>query len=125
MLRRLIKKAPRRLFCLLWALAALRLVLPFTVRIPVSLVPSAATVKVSADAPGGVELDTGIPALDTVIVSSAEKAEAPSGMGPEAPAVQAAEAPSVDAPAASSPAPRRLGKSSRAYGESRNTGRRP
>ena len=110
LLRPLLKKAPRRLLCLLWALAALRLVLPFSVKCPVSLVPSAATVKVSAEAPGKVELDTGISALDTAIASTAEKAEAPSGTAGEAPAAQPGEAPSTaDTPTAASPAPRKLG----------------
>ena len=107
LLRRVLKKAPRRLFCLLWALAALRLMLPFTVKSPVSLIPSAATVKVSSEAPGGVELDTGFSALDSAIASSAAKGEAPSGTAVEAPE---AEAPSAaDTPAVSSPAARRPG----------------
>ena len=43
-LRLLLRKAPRRLLCLLWALAAFRLVCPVTLRSPVSLAPRTETV---------------------------------------------------------------------------------
>ena len=38
-LRFLLKKAPRRVICLLWAIVALRLVLPVSIESPVSLIP--------------------------------------------------------------------------------------
>ena len=38
-LRFLLKKAPRRVICLLWAVVAVRLVLPFSIESPVSLIP--------------------------------------------------------------------------------------
>lgn len=38
-LRFLLKKAPRRITCLLWAIVALRLVLPVSIESPVSLIP--------------------------------------------------------------------------------------
>lgn len=46
LLRLVLKKAPRRLICLLWAVVAVRLVLPVSIESPVSLVPSAETFPV-------------------------------------------------------------------------------
>ena len=47
-LRLCLKKAPRWITCLLWGLVALRLILPFNIESPFSLIPSAETV-VSTD----------------------------------------------------------------------------
>ncbi len=38
-LRMLLKKTPRRMICILWAIVALRLMLPFSIESPVSLIP--------------------------------------------------------------------------------------
>ena len=38
-LRMLLKKAPRRMVCMLWAIVALRLMFPFSVESPVSMIP--------------------------------------------------------------------------------------
>ena len=38
-LRLLLKKVPRRVICVLWALVALRLMLPVSVESPVSMIP--------------------------------------------------------------------------------------
>ena len=43
-LRLAFRKAPRWIFCLLWALVALRLVCPFSLESALSLLPSAQTV---------------------------------------------------------------------------------
>ena len=43
-LRTLLRKAPRRIVCMLWAIVALRLVFPFSVESPVSMVPMTTTV---------------------------------------------------------------------------------
>ncbi len=43
--RLLLKKAPRRLVCLLWVVVAIRLVLPATLESPVSLIPSAQVIN--------------------------------------------------------------------------------
>ncbi len=40
LIRLLLRKAPRYIICILWALVALRLAVPFTIESPVSLVPS-------------------------------------------------------------------------------------
>ena len=38
-LRMLLKKAPRRITCILWAIVALRLILPFSIESPASMIP--------------------------------------------------------------------------------------
>ena len=43
--RLLLKKAPRKVTVLLWGLAALRLILPFSIESPTSLVPSAEMIR--------------------------------------------------------------------------------
>lgn len=44
LLRALLRKAPRWIVCMLWAIVALRLILPFSVESPVSMVPMTTTV---------------------------------------------------------------------------------
>ncbi len=72
-LRLIMRKAPRRVLCLLWAVVAVRLLLPVSVESPVSLVPSAETFpveqlyssdRVTAEDKDGMHLDTGLDALD-------------------------------------------------------------
>ena len=48
LLRLCLKKAPRWITCVLWGLVALRLLVPFTIESPISLIPTAETV-VSGD----------------------------------------------------------------------------
>lgn len=43
--RTVFRRAPRKMICLLWALAALRLILPFSVPSPLSLIPEPAKVE--------------------------------------------------------------------------------
>ena len=43
-LRMLLKGAPRRIICILWALVALRLILPFSIESPVSMIPQTTSV---------------------------------------------------------------------------------
>ena len=71
LLRPLIKKLPRWISCLLWALAAVRLVLPFTLESRMSLVPQriAAPVHITPIAP----IMTSLPATQTAApVAAAE-----------------------------------------------------
>ena len=44
LLRVLLKKAPRWITCILWALVAVRLVFPFSIESPVSLIPETTSV---------------------------------------------------------------------------------
>lgn len=71
-LRPLLKKAPRAVSCLLWGLAAVRLVFPFSLESRVSLVPQqiAAPVRVTPIDPtyfAGPALRTGAPAAAQVV----------------------------------------------------------
>ena len=49
LLRILLKKAPKSIHCILWALVAVRLLCPFSPESILSLIPSAETVSVSVD----------------------------------------------------------------------------
>ncbi len=65
LLRPLTRKAPKNLRCLLWALAALRLLLPARLKSPLSLLPSAAPITV---APGAApRVQSGFAAVDAAI----------------------------------------------------------
>ena len=71
-LRPLLKKAPRAVSCLLWGLAAVRLVFPFSLESRVSLVPQqiAAPVRVTPIDPtyfAGPTIQTGAPAAAQVV----------------------------------------------------------
>lgn len=67
LLRLLLKKAPKAIICVLWALVAIRLVLPFSVESVMSLIPSAETVPndiVCSEAP---QIHSGISYLNSYI----------------------------------------------------------
>ncbi len=61
----LAKKAPRRLFPILWGLVGIRLVLPFTVKSVMSLLPSAEVLPPEVLTSPAPALSTGIMVLDT------------------------------------------------------------
>ena len=65
LLRLCLKKAPRWITCVLWGLVALRLILPFTIESPISLIPTAQTV-VSTEGSDGTApvVDSGVSAID-------------------------------------------------------------
>lgn len=79
LLRPLLKKAPRQLSCLLWALAALRLILPFAPQSPISLVPSANTVKEGA-AEKELDFDTGFLALNSFMSEAFDVIDEPAAV---------------------------------------------
>ena len=64
-LRLCLKKAPRWITCVLWGLVALRLLVPFTVESPISLIPTAETVVSgdTADASAPV-VNSGVASID-------------------------------------------------------------
>ena len=66
-LRLLLRRAPKRLTCALWALVAVRLVLPFSIPSPLSLVPSAQTVVPESIYAARPVIETGIPAVNSTI----------------------------------------------------------
>lgn len=75
LLRLLLKKAPRKYSYFLWLLVFFRLLCPFTIESPLSLVPvkEDAILYQSGGAGGSVKIDTGIGALDTLIVRGRDR----------------------------------------------------
>ena len=67
LLRFVFKKAPKWILCLLWALVAVRLILPFSFESRVSLVPSAEVLPQSSILSHTPSVDTGIPAVNEAI----------------------------------------------------------
>lgn len=65
-LRLLLKKVPKWIYCLLWAVVGLRLLLPFSVESAVSLIPSVETINPDLFF-GRIVVQSGVPALDAPI----------------------------------------------------------
>ncbi len=70
LMRFVLKKAPKTIACLLWALVAVRLCLPFTLESPVSLIPSAQTVPPSAVTNITPHLESGFESVDRFLEST-------------------------------------------------------
>lgn len=66
-IRPLLKKAPKALMCALWALVALRLILPFSLESTLSLIPSAQTVSPDIIDSQQPSIHSGIPAINSAI----------------------------------------------------------
>ena len=80
LLRLLFRKAPKWIIAAAWALVGLRLLLPFPIASPVSLIPSAEPVRIESSAGESVAvIDSGIPAVDSVINPAIRSAAVPSG----------------------------------------------
>lgn len=75
LLRLLLKKAPRKYSYFLWLLVFFRLLCPFTIESPLSLVPvkEDAILYQSGGAGSSVKIDTGIGALNTLIVRGSNR----------------------------------------------------
>ena len=71
--RLLLKKAPKWVFCLLWALVALRLVCPVSVKSVMSLIPSRETVPPSIVYDAKPEIYSGIAELNSAVNPVLEK----------------------------------------------------
>lgn len=65
--RVLFRRAPKALRCAVWGLAALRLLLPFTIESPLSLVPSAETVPEYITYAAEPRITSGISALNSAV----------------------------------------------------------
>ena len=63
--RLVFRKAPKRVLCALWGLVGLRLILPFTLKSVVSLIPSTETV--GSDPVGNPVINSGFSAFNTVV----------------------------------------------------------
>ena len=66
-LRLALRRAPRRLLCLLWALVGLRLLCPLAPANPWSLAPSAQTVPADIDQTSPPQIRSGIPVLNSAV----------------------------------------------------------
>ena len=66
-LRLAFRKAPRWIFCLLWALVALRLVCPFSLESALSLLPSAQTLPPEILYTATPQINSGIPAINSAV----------------------------------------------------------
>ncbi len=70
--RLMFKKAPKWIFCVLWALVALRLVVPFSIESGVSLVPNKETITKTESVGRPYSIETGFNAVDTQIKQYAD-----------------------------------------------------
>ena len=66
-IRLVFKRAPKWLLCALWALAAVRLVCPFSIESVLSLVPSAEPVQPEIIVSAHPAITSGIPAVDAIV----------------------------------------------------------
>lgn len=66
-LRWMFRKAPRWIFCVLWALVALRLVCPISVESALSLIPSAQTLPPEILHTATPQINSGIPAINSAV----------------------------------------------------------
>ncbi|MDE7113598.1 MAG: M56 family metallopeptidase, partial [Acetatifactor sp.] len=64
LLRLALRKAPRWICCLLWMLVGLRLLCPFTLQSPLSLIPSTETIPENILQSPAPAISSGIPAVD-------------------------------------------------------------
>lgn len=62
-----LKKAPKWISCVLWALAAIRLICPFSMESALSLVPSSKTIPDNIGMMNQPEIDSGIPVINKVV----------------------------------------------------------
>lgn len=77
LIRAILKRAPKRMRCLLWGLVALRLAVPFHIESAFSLVPSADTIPADIEYAKVPQVDTGVPAINTVLNPVMEQSFSP------------------------------------------------
>lgn len=78
LLRLALRKAPRWICCLLWMLVGLRLLCPFTLQSPLSLIPSAETIPENILQSPAPAISSGIPAVDAQLNPMISASFAPS-----------------------------------------------
>ena len=78
LVRLVFKKAPRWLLCVLWALAAVRLVCPVSIESVLSLIPSAEPVQPEIVYSAAPAITSGIPAVDAIVNPPLQAAFTPS-----------------------------------------------
>lgn len=107
LLRLCLKKAPRWITCVLWGLVALRLILPFTIESPISLIPTPKTV-VSTDGSDSATpvVDSGLSAIDKPLNDWLQKpVDAPVEKPSQSPIVQSPLPPGPDTNTNTAPQP--------------------
>lgn len=67
LLRPFLKKAPKWINCLLWSIVALRLVVPFALESPFSLIPSAEVIPQTGGSISSPAIHSGIPAINGAV----------------------------------------------------------
>lgn len=77
LVRLIFRKAPKWLFCLLWGLVALRLIVPVTIESPFSLLPGAEPLPQEIIYPAQPSIQNGIPAADNAVNSVLSHSAAP------------------------------------------------
>ncbi len=65
--RRILKKAPKWISCLLWGLVAIRLICPFSFESVLSLIPSSETIPVNIAVQKKPVIDSGIPIINETV----------------------------------------------------------
>lgn len=65
--RLFLKKAPSWIVCLLWGIVALRLIMPFTIESPFSLIPSAEVIPLDMAVSEAPAIHSGIPVVNSVV----------------------------------------------------------
>lgn len=86
LLRPLLKKAPKAIRCALWGLVGLRLVLPFSIESPLSLIPSAETIPDGFLLSREPAVSTGVSAINAVVNPVIMESMAPKDFGSVNPA---------------------------------------
>lgn len=66
-LRLLLRRAPRVMSCLLWAVAGMRLMIPVSLECILSLIPSAEPIKADIAVSPAPQINSGIAAVDRVV----------------------------------------------------------
>lgn len=77
--RLVLKKAPKRILVAVWALVAIRLVLPFSIKSPTSLVPSERTIELQPEGEATLTVSSGFPLLNSVFINEQPKEETQTG----------------------------------------------
>lgn len=67
LLRLIFRKIPKKFFCILWAIAGIRLVIPFSIESVFSLIPSAETVPQDIVFSQNPAIQSGIPVLNSTV----------------------------------------------------------
>ena len=66
-LRMVLRRAPRWIFCLLWGIVALRLICPLSIESSLSLIPSRETISEDSVYLVNPKIESGVPVIDQVV----------------------------------------------------------